>query len=328
MTTKSKSKIPAWNSKQVFKICIRAFAVAAAWLWLCTVPALSAEPVHIGIMTASPKGTYYQFGLNLQELTRRDDIIMRVNNSKGSVENIYAVYKRPHTQLGIVQSDVLAFVAKVDTNPELKRIAKKIQMVYPLYNEEIHLLGKKEIVNFDHLSGKRVAIGTEGSGSYLTSRLLFKVSGVDPAELLTMGLDEALAQLKEGKIDAMLYVAGYPVKLFTENVTADDNLHLVSILNTHILEYYPESKIPAGTYNWQDQAVSTAAVKAVLISCNFRNYHCETVGRVAQLIHDNMDWLISNGHPKWKSVDLEYRLKGWQQYDCVKKYLAEGRQKP
>ena len=36
-----------------------------------------------------------------------------------------------------------------------------------------------------------------------------------------------------------------------------------------------------------------------------------------------MDWLISNGHPKWKAVDLNYPLKGWDQYDCVRKYLGK-----
>jgi hypothetical protein len=195
-------------------------------------------------------------------------------------------------------------------------------MVFPLYNEEIHLLGKKEISNFDYLAGKKVAIGTEGSGNYLTSRLLFKVSGVEPAEMLTIGLDEALDQLKQGKIDAMFYVAGYPVKLFSENVTAEDNLALIPITNKSILEFYPQSEIPANTYTWQDKAVETVAVKAVLISYDFRRFHCENVGRMAKLIYENLDWLIQNGHPKWKSVDLNYPLKGWEQYDCVKKYLA------
>ncbi|MFZ0724778.1 MAG: TRAP transporter substrate-binding protein, partial [Desulfobacterales bacterium] len=43
-------------------------------------------------------------------------------------------------------------------------------------------------------------------------------------------------------------------------------------------------------------------------------------------IYDNLDWLIQNGHPKWKTVDLNYPLKGWEQYDCVKKALAGTRQ--
>jgi len=42
------------------------------------------------------------------------------------VENIYAVYQKPKTQLGIVQSDVLAFVAKVETNPVLDSIKEML----------------------------------------------------------------------------------------------------------------------------------------------------------------------------------------------------------
>jgi uncharacterized protein len=38
---------------------------------------------------------------------------------------------------------------------------------------------------------------------------------------------------------------------------------------------------------------------------------------------DSRDWLITNGHPKWKAVDLNYPLKGWEQYDCVRKYLGK-----
>src|SRR6185436_11608682 len=96
-------------------------------------PALAAD---MGIITGSEKGTYYQFGLNLQKLMKSNGINVTVTPSKGSVENVFAVYQRPATQLGIVQSDVLAFVAKVGTDPVLKQIAKKIKMVFPLYNEE------------------------------------------------------------------------------------------------------------------------------------------------------------------------------------------------
>jgi len=88
----------------------------------------------MGIITGGKKGTYYQFGLNLAQLVKPSGINLSVYNSNGSVENIYAVYRRPRTQLGIVQADVLAFVTKIQTDPVLKRIAKKIKMVFPLYN--------------------------------------------------------------------------------------------------------------------------------------------------------------------------------------------------
>ncbi len=278
---------------------------------------------EMGIMTGSDKGTYYQFGLNLQQLVKSGDIALNVYTSKGSVENIFAVYQRPRTQMGIVQADVLAFVARVQTDPVLKRIAKKTKMIFPLYNEEVHILGRRGITDFDDLTDKRVAIGREGSGNYLTARLLFKVSEIQPKEMVLIDTQDALEELKAGRIDAMFYVAGYPVKLFTEGVTEADGLALIPIFNKNILEFYPGSEIPGKTYGWQENPVSTVAVKAVLVSFDFRGINCETVGKFAQIVSNNMDWLKKNGHSKWKVVDLDYPLKGWEQYDCVKKYVQK-----
>ena len=285
--------------------------------------ARAASPIDLSLVTGGERGTYYQFGLDLQKLLKPMGINLTVSPSKGSVENIYAVYQRPATQLGIVQSDVLAFVARVQTDPVLKRIAKKTKMVFPLYNEEVHILGRRGITDFDDLTDRRVAIGREGSGTYLTARILFRLAEVSPRESVLIDTEEALAELKAGRIDAMFYVAGYPVKLFTEQVKPSDGLALVPILNKTVLEFYEKVDVPADTYAWQTTAVTTAAIKAVLISFDFRRGDCESVGRLAKLVAGNMEWLVTNGHPKWKSVDLDYSLRGWEQYDCVRKQLGK-----
>jgi TRAP transporter TAXI family solute receptor len=277
----------------------------------------------MGLITGSDKGTYYQFGLDLQKLVKPAGINLAVHTSKGSIENVYAVYQRPGVPMGIVQSDVLAFVSRVQTDPILQRIAKKTKMVFPLYNEEIHLLGKKGITDFDDLAGRRVAVGRDGSGTYLTARLLFKLSEVTPAEMVPIDTGEALAELKAGRIDAMFYVAGFPVKLLKEDVTDKDNLVLIPITNKSVLEFYPQAEIPAGVYSWQSTAVNTAAVKAVLVSFDFRRRDCDNVGRFAQILSKNLDTLQKTGHAKWKAVDLNYPLRGWEQYDCVRKALGK-----
>lgn len=279
--------------------------------------------VTMNLMTGGEKGTYYQFGLNLQQLVKPKGIELGVLPSSGSIENLFAVFKRPKTQIGIVQSDVLAFVSKIQSNPTLMRIAQKTKMVFPLYNEEIHLLGRRSIPDFEGLAGKRVAVGQEGSGTYLTARLIFEVSGVKPQEMVAVGTDEALSQLKANKVDAMFYVAGFPVKLFSEGVAESDGLGLIPILNQKVLEFYQKTTIPAGTYAWQQSENPTIAVKAVLVSYDFRNLDCEAVGRFAQLLYQNIDWLRENGHPKWKSVDLDFPLKGWEQYDCVQRFILK-----
>ncbi|MEJ5365493.1 MAG: TAXI family TRAP transporter solute-binding subunit [Desulfosoma sp.] len=303
--------------------CTRRLILWALGAALVVVFAASpAVAIKLGIVTGGPKGTYYQFGLNLQELMKARGYDLEVFNSTGSVENVYAVFKRPGVQLGIVQSDVLAFVAKVQTNPALKRIAQKIKMVFPLYNEEIHLVGRNDINDFDDLEGKRVAIDKEGSGTYLTAKLLFEISKVKPAELAPVGTEEALERIKAGTLDAMFYVAGYPVKLFKENVKAEDKLKLIPITNKNVTEFYPQAVIPAGTYDWQKEEVPTAAVKAVLITYDYRFRQCGEVGQFAKILYENQDWLRQHGHPKWKNVDLTYELKGWEQYDCVRTALG------
>jgi hypothetical protein len=297
--------------------CCLALVLLLAW----TSPPAAIE--DMGLITGGEKGTYYQFGLDLQKLVKPAGINLTVYPSKGSIENVYAVYQRPGVPMGIVQSDVLAFVARVQTDPVLQRIAKKTKMVFPLYNEEIHLLGKKGIADFDDLAGRKVAVGRDGSGTYLTARLLFKLSEVAPAEMVPIDTGEALAELKAGRIDAMFYVAGYPVKLLKEDVTEQDNLALIPITNKSILEFYPPAEIPAGTYPYQTTTVNTAAVKAVLVSFDFRRRDCDNVGRFAQLMYRGLDTLQKTGHAKWKVVDFNYPLRGWEQHDCVLKALGK-----
>jgi TRAP-type uncharacterized transport system substrate-binding protein len=178
---------------------MRSALVALVALICCVAVSLGpAFANDLGMVTGSEKGTYYQFGLNLQALAKQKGINLAVHPSRGSIENVFAVYQRPGVQMGIVQSDVLAFVARVETDPVLKRIARKTKMIFPLYNEEVHLIGRPEITGFDDLADRRVAIGREGSGNFLTSRLLFRMAEVTPREMLTIDTDEALAALKSG----------------------------------------------------------------------------------------------------------------------------------
>jgi TRAP-type uncharacterized transport system substrate-binding protein len=67
-------------------------AVGIAVFAMAGQTALAAE--SLGLITGSDKGTYYQFGLNLQALVKPQGIDLTVYPSRGSVENIYAVFQR------------------------------------------------------------------------------------------------------------------------------------------------------------------------------------------------------------------------------------------
>jgi uncharacterized protein len=304
------------------RLASRALVPALATILVAASLAGVAAGTDLGLITGGEGGTYYQFGQDLKRLLRAHGINLTVYPSKGGVDNIYAMSQRPAVQLAIVQSDLLAFVADQQSNPAIARIARGIQLVFPLYDEDVHVLARRELGRLDALAGKRVAIGREGSGTYLTARLLLKLADVTPAELVPIDGADALVQLKAGAIDAMVAVIAAPVGRFRADVKPEDGLALIPITTPAIVERYAPVEIPAATYAWQSTAVSTVAVKAVLVAYDVRRRECESIGRFAHHVIAGMDWLARNGHPQWKRVDLAQPVKGWEQYDCVRKYAG------
>ena len=60
-----------------------------------------------------------------------------------------------------------------------------------------------------------------------------------------------------------------------------------------------------------------------MTTVDFRQKDCEVIGGFALAMSEGLEWLKKNDHPKWKAVDLNFPLKGWDQYDCVAKYVRK-----
>ena len=95
---------------------------------------------------------------------------------------MFDVRKKRGVQLGIVQSDVLEYIRDISDDQELKVIATKLAAVYPLYKEEVHVLGDLPLKTLQDLQGKRVAIGPQRSGTYLTAKTIFFQTGITPSK--------------------------------------------------------------------------------------------------------------------------------------------------
>jgi uncharacterized protein len=276
---------------------------------------LSAAP-QMGIVTGNVTGTYIKIGEDIKKIAEPSHISLQVFESAGSIQNVFDVRRKRGVQLGIVQSDVLDYIRDISDDNELKTIAAKLAAVYPLYKEEVHVLGDLSLKTLQDLHGKRVAIGPQRSGTYLTAKTIFFQTGVTPSKEVFLGGKEALDALRKGEIDAMFYVAGAPATLFSESTTADDKFQLIGV-DDKALDSYLTAVIPAGTYKWQESDVKTVAVKAVLITFSYAGEQCQNVAKVAKIIHENKAWLDANGHPKWREVNLDERLPKWPQYECV-----------
>src|SRR5690606_16125164 len=108
-------------------------------------------------------------------------LTLDVVESAGSLENFLSVRQRRHTQFGIVQSDVLEYLKTYAAeDPAIARAIHGVRIAFPLYNEEVHILARRDIAELDDLNGRRVAIGAEESGNFLTASLVLDLTETQP----------------------------------------------------------------------------------------------------------------------------------------------------
>ena len=305
----------------------RAVLLAASFAAL---PAMAQE-FEKNIMTGGPTGTYIQFGRDMAGIAAECDLTLNVQESAGSLENFLGVRQRRFTQFGIVQSDVLEYLTTYAADdPDIARAIQGVRIAFPLYNEEVHILATRDIEDLAGLSGKRVAIGVQDSGTFLTASLVLDLAEATPAERVTINQDQALAALLAGEIDAFFYVAGAPASIFQSPEIDPERFHFVPITDATLEAVYQSATIPAGAYPFQEDPVDVIAVKAVLMTYEYvpeRNaYHrasCDAVSQMSHLILTRFDELRQNGHPKWQQVDLNDLPPGWKVGECVNAGLSQ-----
>jgi TRAP transporter TAXI family solute receptor len=309
----------------------------AAALLLCSAPHAFAI-TDMTVLTGSETGTYVRIGRDLAKAVKPRGLDAKVETTGGSVYNVSRLSESPELTVGIVQSDVLGFLKRSGT-PETKALASKMRLVFPLYSEEVHLLANKSLPDIAALNGKRVAVGAEGSGHWLTAMNVMSIMGVKPAEILRLSPPEAVSAVLRGKADAMFFVGGKPVKLFqnadalrSERSPAYGKLlkqvHFIALDDPKLLREYKASAISSADYLFAETNVPTIAVSSVLmthgsddknLSPSERLERCEEISQLGAAIKSAFKELQASGHSKWKEVNLSAPMPLWQRDACVDK---------
>lgn len=289
-------------------------------------------PAPVTVVTGLKTGTYFIFGRDLFEVAKKSGMDMVVKPSEGSIDNIKMINGEDDVVLGIVQSDVLGFLGR-SKNPDSIKMANNLRLIFPFYNEEIHVLARKEIKDFKDLQGKRVAIGEEGSGNMLTSINLFSMANIAPSESLKIPSAQGIVSVLKGEVDAVIFVGGKPVRLFKnlEDLTLPENqkyapmleqVHFIPMNGAKMLEEYKPAELTAADYKFIKEPVPTISVQAILISRDFSQgaenaKRCEQIGKLSDALRAGIPALKETGHPKWKEVNLDANVNTWKKDSCA-----------
>jgi TRAP transporter TAXI family solute receptor len=278
----------------------------------------------VGVVSGGVDGTYIRIAADLAAvLDNGDQLRVLALIGKGSVQNLHDIEFLRGIDIGIVQSDVLAYAKRERLIPG---VDKSIQYIVKLYDEELHLLAGKDITKVEDLAGKKINVDLRGSGTAMTASLVLERLGV-PFEATNFDQALALEKLKQGEIAALVYVAGRPARLFGA-IKPEDGLHFVPVtMNEALLETYLPAQLTHADYPVviaDDQAVDTVAVGAVMAVYSWApdTDRYRKVARFVDAFFDNFDaFLKAPRHPKWKEVNLAAQVPGWVRFPPADAWL-------
>jgi uncharacterized protein len=246
----------------------------------------------------------------------------------GSLQNIADLKYLHGIDLAIVQTDVLNYAKERNIIPSL---SSSISYISKLYNEEFHLLARRDIKNLSELSGQKVNVDVPGSGTAITAERLFDILKVSVTAVHD-NQQVALSQLRSGKIAALAFVAGKPAPFFKQ-LTDEDGFHLISLplSNINDVQYAP-ARLTAKDYPQlikPNLSVDTIAVGSIMLAADLRQLpdRYNNVSNFVNIFFTNFNTLLSDGyHSKWDEVNLATDVVGWRRYEPAQQWLERNPQ--
>lgn len=309
---------------------LRSFFVAMAAIFLA-IPAMAQTPQDlivqanagtVGVITGMEGGTYAR---TAADLTILDSDTLRVlpTLGKGSLQNLSDILYLRGIDIGFVQADALTYAKQHNMFPNL---AQGIQYIAKLYDEEVHVLGRKDISQMKDLEGQRVNVDVSGSGSAMTADIILSALGIH-AKVENNPQVTGVQELESGQIAAIIHVGGAPIPLLN-NIPADSGLHFIpvppdqTLLQTYLPGQLAHADYPALIPD--GSSVPTLAVADVMAVYAWPP-HTDRYNKVTRFIDAFFsrfsEFQKPPRHPKWREVNLAAAVPGWTRFQPAQDWI-------
>jgi uncharacterized protein len=286
------------------------------------------EVDFIGIATGGTGGTYYPLGGTFAKIIEDETGIKSSASTSGaSAENMAAI-KDSKTEIAFTQTDIASYASE-GTEMFSDNKVENARGIATLYPETIQIVTTKDsgIKSVEDLKGKVVSVGEAGSGTLLNAKQILEVHGIalEDLEARNLSFDDSTTGIQDGTIDAAFITSGTPTGA-VEGLAATEDITIVPVESGKISEliekypYYSEDEIPSGTYSKVDEAVTTVAVRAMLVTN--ADISEDVIYDVTKAIFENTNAIT---HAKGELIKAEDGLKGMgiELHPGAKKYFDE-----
>jgi TRAP transporter TAXI family solute receptor len=248
--------------------------------------ALAEEPRFFRIGTAATGGSFFEVGgLVASAISSPPDgppcghggscgvrgLVAVAQATPGSIDNLRLI-NNGQLESGFAQADLAGWAyAGVNAFAEAGPL-RRLRAIASLFPEAAHLVVRAEspIHVLADLKGKRVSLGEPGSGTAADAAVLLAAAGLGGKIVTRKYLrpGPAAAELKEGSLDAMFLVGGYPVPVIRELAEAVP-IRLVPIEGKIVdalkkdFGFYSRTELPAGSYPGVDSSTPSLGFSAL-----------------------------------------------------------------
>jgi TRAP transporter TAXI family solute receptor len=290
----------------VVVLVIGALAVSVEWL-------RSAPPRRI-VMASGPEfGVYHQHALRYQKILAREGVRIDERMTDGAQENLKLLLDpKSGVDVAFMQGGVATFPA-----------ADGLVMLASLYYEPIWVFyrGTEVLTQIKQLQGRRIAIGVPGSGTHALASRILDINGMTLSagvgrgntDIVAIGGTAALAALKAGEVDAVIFVGGAQTPTI-QNAMREPSAKLLSVARADAYprrySFLTKLVLPPGTVDLAldvpDREVALIGTKAMLAARE--DFHPALINlliEAAREIHGDQGYFEAAGEfPGITAVDM------------------------
>ena len=280
MLAKSRSRWREYALIGLPVIAILSAAIAVAYQFVGPAP-----PRMVAMTTGGERGAYHAFGKKYAERLAKAGVQLDVRPSAGTLENLSRLSDPASgVQIGLIQGGL----ANSASHPELASLGR-------MFLEPLWLFHRSDLTmdRLNSLTGRRIAVGAEGSGTRPLVTTILTSSGVtaDNSKFVGAGTSDAVAGLLAGDLDAVFLAMAAESEL-VQKLLHDKSVRLFSFNQadalTRLNPYLTKVILPAGVIdlaaNIPASDVALVAPAATLVVRN--DLHPAVVGLLVEAAKD------------------------------------------